>query len=185
MYLQDNQDPRARLQPPASNGVGAIHNSSLRSVGAIAVRPKVNGRRITRLDLTLLPGAVSKSATMLALVASLSLLSACEEPPEEGLTLAMSFGGSTIALWNDITEIMEKSLAEKGHRLITHDPQFRVDLQVNDWRAQAHIVHRCTLNSRLSSISVVQAGGFGRFGFVKLCAPVASVAGRNLLVTRH
>ena len=47
----------------------------------------------------------------------------------------MSFGGSTIALWNDIIALMEPSLAAKGYTLITHDPQFRVEQQVQDWKS--------------------------------------------------
>lgn len=49
--------------------------------------------------------------------------------------VAMSFGGSTIELWNDIIVQMEPALAAEGYRLITHDPQFRVEQQVQDWRA--------------------------------------------------
>ncbi len=55
--------------------------------------------------------------------------------PESKGRVAMSFGGSTIALWNDIAEIMEESLKEQGYDLVTHDPRFRVDIQVSDWRA--------------------------------------------------
>jgi ribose transport system substrate-binding protein len=53
---------------------------------------------------------------------------------QEG-SVAMSFGGSTIELWNDIIVQMEPALAAEGYRLITHDPQFRVEQQVQDWRA--------------------------------------------------
>ncbi|MBB3544598.1 sugar ABC transporter substrate-binding protein [Rhizobium sp. BK399] len=49
--------------------------------------------------------------------------------------VAMSFGGSTIELWNDIIVQMKPALAAEGYRLITHDPQFRVEQQVQDWRA--------------------------------------------------
>lgn len=50
-------------------------------------------------------------------------------------TVAMSFGGSSIELWNDIIVQMEPALAAEGFRLLTHDPQFRVEQQVQDWRA--------------------------------------------------
>ena len=54
---------------------------------------------------------------------------------EDKGAVAMSFGGSTIALWNDIIALMEPSLAAKGYTLITHDPQFRVEQQVQDWKS--------------------------------------------------
>ena len=54
---------------------------------------------------------------------------------EDKGAVAMSFGGSTIALWNDIIALMEPSLASKGYQLITHDPQFRVEQQVQDWKS--------------------------------------------------
>lgn len=49
--------------------------------------------------------------------------------------VAMSFGGSSIELWNDIIVEMEPALAAEGYRLITHDPQFRVEQQAQDWRS--------------------------------------------------
>lgn len=48
--------------------------------------------------------------------------------------VVMSFGGSTIELWNDILVQMKPALEAEGYRLITHDPQFRVEQQVQDWR---------------------------------------------------
>lgn len=49
--------------------------------------------------------------------------------------VAMSFGGSTIELWNDIIKLMRPALEKEGFELITHDPQFRVEQQVQDWKA--------------------------------------------------
>lgn len=48
--------------------------------------------------------------------------------------VAMSFGGSTIELWNDIIVQMKPALEAEGYRLLTHDPQFRVEQQAQDWR---------------------------------------------------
>ena len=71
----------------------------------------------------------------MALVAGALLLGAHGSASAQQESVAMSFGGSTIALWNDIIAIMEPALAEKGYRLITHDPQFKVEQQVQDWKA--------------------------------------------------
>ena len=48
--------------------------------------------------------------------------------------VAMSFGGSTIELWNDIIVQMKPVIEKEGYRLLTHDPQFRVEQQAQDWR---------------------------------------------------
>ena len=37
----------------------------------------------------------------------------------------MSFGGSTIALWNDELELMRPVIEKAGYRFLTDDPQFR------------------------------------------------------------
>lgn len=49
-------------------------------------------------------------------------------------SVAMSFGGSTIELWNDIIVQMKPALEAEGYTLVTHDPQFRVEQQAQDWR---------------------------------------------------
>lgn len=49
--------------------------------------------------------------------------------------VAVSFGSSTIQIWNDIIKIMEPKLAAEGYKLLTDDPQFRVEQQVQDWKA--------------------------------------------------
>ena len=64
-----------------------------------------------------------------------SLLASTAAWAEEKIPVAMSFGGSTIALWNDILAIMGPELDKKGFKLITHDPQFKVEQQVQDWKA--------------------------------------------------
>lgn len=53
----------------------------------------------------------------------------------QGKAVVVSFGSSTIELWNDILEIMKPALAEEGLELLSHDPQFRVEQQVQDWKA--------------------------------------------------
>ena len=77
-----------------------------------------------------------KRLTISVLTALLVLVGASKLYAEEDKgAVAMSFGGSTIALWNDIIALMEPSLASKGYQLITHDPQFRVEQQVQDWKS--------------------------------------------------
>jgi ABC-type sugar transport system substrate-binding protein len=49
--------------------------------------------------------------------------------------VAMSFGGSTIALWNDEIALMRPMIEKAGYELLTHDPQFKVEKQVKDWEA--------------------------------------------------
>ncbi|MGE0649297.1 MAG: sugar ABC transporter substrate-binding protein [Alphaproteobacteria bacterium] len=72
----------------------------------------------------------------IALLAAFMIFAAAERGnAQEKESVAMSFGGSTIALWNDIIEIMEPALAEQGYNLVTHDPQFRVEQQVQDWKS--------------------------------------------------
>ncbi len=74
---------------------------------------------------------------IVALLAALFVFGAVAKSnaQEDKGAVAMSFGGSTIALWNDIIALMEPSLAAKGYTLITHDPQFRVEQQVQDWKS--------------------------------------------------
>ena len=77
-----------------------------------------------------------KRLTISVLTALLVLVGASKLYAEEDKgAVAMSFGGSTIALWNDIIALMEPSLASKGYQLVTHDPQFRVEQQVQDWKS--------------------------------------------------
>jgi len=66
---------------------------------------------------------------------SASLLAGAAAWAQEKIPVAMSFGGSTIALWNDILAIMGPELDKQGFKLLTHDPQFKVEQQVQDWRA--------------------------------------------------
>lgn len=49
--------------------------------------------------------------------------------------VAMSFGGSTIALWNDEIALMRPMVEKAGYKLLTDDPQFKVEKQVQDWDA--------------------------------------------------
>jgi ribose transport system substrate-binding protein len=49
--------------------------------------------------------------------------------------VAMSFGGSTIALWNDEIALMRPEIEKRGYKLLTDDPQFKVERQVQDWKA--------------------------------------------------
>jgi ribose transport system substrate-binding protein len=49
--------------------------------------------------------------------------------------IAMSFGGSTIALWNDELDLMRPVIEKAGYKFLTDDPQFRVEKQVQDWKA--------------------------------------------------
>lgn len=49
--------------------------------------------------------------------------------------IAMSFGGSTIALWNDELQLMRPVIEAAGYKFLTDDPQFRVEKQVQDWEA--------------------------------------------------
>jgi ribose transport system substrate-binding protein len=49
--------------------------------------------------------------------------------------VAMSFGGSTIALWNDEIEIMRPIIEKAGYKFLVDDPQFKIQKQVQDWQA--------------------------------------------------
>jgi ribose transport system substrate-binding protein len=81
-------------------------------------------------------GACAVKKLMLAAAIGVMLFGVGQgEATAEEKTVAMSFGGSTIALWNDIIAIMEPTLKKKGYKLLTHDPQFKVERQVQDWRA--------------------------------------------------
>lgn len=48
--------------------------------------------------------------------------------------IAMSFAGLDIAIWNDMLEIMEPQIVAAGYEFVTHDPQWNVQTQVNDWQ---------------------------------------------------
>jgi ribose transport system substrate-binding protein len=54
---------------------------------------------------------------------------------EDQPAVAMSFGGSTIALWNDELDLMRPVIEKAGYKFLTDDPQFRVEKQVQDWKA--------------------------------------------------
>jgi ABC-type sugar transport system substrate-binding protein len=49
--------------------------------------------------------------------------------------VAMSFGGSSLELWNDEIKLMRPEIEKAGYELLTHDPQFKVEKQVKDWDA--------------------------------------------------
>jgi ABC-type sugar transport system substrate-binding protein len=49
--------------------------------------------------------------------------------------IAMSFGGSTIALWNDEIAIMRPIIEKAGYQFLVDDPQFKIEKQVQDWQA--------------------------------------------------
>lgn len=49
--------------------------------------------------------------------------------------VAMSFGGSTIALWNDEIQLMRPMIEKAGFKFLVDDPQFKVQKQVQDWQA--------------------------------------------------
>ncbi|MCB1445166.1 MAG: sugar ABC transporter substrate-binding protein [Rhizobiaceae bacterium] len=70
-----------------------------------------------------------------ALVATVLALSAPYAASAQGKAVAVSFGSSTIQLWNDILKAMKPALAKEGYELLTDDPQFRVEQQVQDWKA--------------------------------------------------
>lgn len=71
-----------------------------------------------------------KSIVAVALAAALTQAASAADK-----AVAVSFGSSTIQIWNDILKIMEPQLAEQGYKLLTDDPQFRVEQQVQDWKA--------------------------------------------------
>jgi ribose transport system substrate-binding protein len=70
------------------------------------------------------------AALVVAAVAAIGLARAEEQP-----AVAMSFGGSTIALWNDELDLMRPVIEKAGYKFLTDDPQFRVERQVQDWKA--------------------------------------------------
>jgi ABC-type sugar transport system substrate-binding protein len=75
---------------------------------------------------------------ILATLALCGLLSAAALAPAnaaEAPAVAMGFGGSTIALWNDELALMRPVIEAAGYRLLTDDPQFHVEKQVQDWEA--------------------------------------------------
>lgn len=82
-------------------------------------------------------------------VAALFALAACAGPAptsspdapsepaveqEANGAIAMSFAGLDIAIWNDMLEIMEPQIVDAGYKFVTHDPQWDVQTQVNDWQ---------------------------------------------------
>lgn len=69
------------------------------------------------------------------ILAALLIAAAPHAASAEEKAVAVSFGSSTIELWNDILKIMKPALATQGLKLITDDPQFRVEQQVQDWKA--------------------------------------------------
>lgn len=69
------------------------------------------------------------------LIAAMLAVAAPQHAFAQSKAVAMSFGGSTIELWNDIIKLMRPAIEKEGYELITHDPQFRVEQQVQDWKA--------------------------------------------------
>lgn len=49
--------------------------------------------------------------------------------------VAMSFGGSTIALWDDELALMRPIIQKAGYKFLTDDPQFQPANQVQDWQS--------------------------------------------------
>jgi ribose transport system substrate-binding protein len=72
---------------------------------------------------------------LLVLVATLFMLAVPHRILAEEKAVAMSFGDSTTELWNDILKLMRPALKKEGFELIVDDPQFRVEQQVQDWKA--------------------------------------------------
>lgn len=80
-------------------------------------------------------------ATLLALGACAGPATTTPAPSDTGAAettekgaLAMSFAGLDIAIWNDMLAIMEPQVVEAGYEFVTHDPQWDVQTQVNDWQ---------------------------------------------------
>jgi ribose transport system substrate-binding protein len=72
--------------------------------------------------------------SIVLLVGGLLLASAATKANAED-AVAMSFGGSTIALWNDEIALMRPMIEREGLKFLTDDPQFKVERQVQDWKA--------------------------------------------------
>jgi ribose transport system substrate-binding protein len=70
-----------------------------------------------------------------AIFAGALALSAVQPAAAQDKAVAVSFGSTTIQLWNDILNFMRPELEKAGYKLLSHDPQFRVEQQVQDWKA--------------------------------------------------
>lgn len=51
--------------------------------------------------------------------------------------LAMSYAGGDQQFWNNVLLYMEPAATEAGYSLLTHDPQWNVQSQIDDWNAWA------------------------------------------------
>jgi ribose transport system substrate-binding protein len=65
----------------------------------------------------------------------LFLASSMAAPAHAEDAVAMSFGGSTIALWNDEIALMRPVIEKAGYKFLADDPEFKVEKQVQDWKA--------------------------------------------------
>lgn len=54
---------------------------------------------------------------------------------EQKGALAMSFGGGSVSLWNDVLKLMRPMVEDAGYTFLADDPQWKVDRQVADWDA--------------------------------------------------
>jgi ABC-type sugar transport system substrate-binding protein len=72
---------------------------------------------------------------LLSIPASVIVLWAVYSSARAEEAVAMSFGGSTLALWNDEIALMRPMIEKEGYKFITDDPQFKVEKQVDDWKA--------------------------------------------------
>jgi ribose transport system substrate-binding protein len=72
---------------------------------------------------------------LIVVLAMLAALVAPHQTFAEDRMVAMSFGDSKTELWNDIIKLMRPALKKQGFELVVDDPQFRVEQQVQDWKA--------------------------------------------------
>lgn len=86
-----------------------------------------------RLLLALL-GVVALTFAVAAYGASDKTTTTTAATKDKG-AVAMSFGGSTIALWNDEISIMRPIIEKAGYKFLVDDPQFQIQKQVQDWQS--------------------------------------------------
>jgi ribose transport system substrate-binding protein len=72
---------------------------------------------------------------MILMAGSVMIASSVSTAVKAEDAVAMSFGGSTIALWNDQIALMRPEIEKRGYKLLTDDPQFKVERQAQDWKA--------------------------------------------------
>lgn len=80
--------------------------------------------------------------TFVALSASLLLLAGCADPSdtessdgEDADTVAMSFPGRDIQLWNDMLPFMEEYLESQNYSLTTDNAEWDAQTQANNWES--------------------------------------------------